>query len=48
MRGRPVSQIPIQQNTRGLRIINASAMEKNGVKLRPELIRGARVVSEKN
>lgn len=44
LRGRPVSQIPIQQNSRGLRIINASAMDRNGVKLRPELIRGARVV----
>lgn len=47
MQGKPVSAIPVARNVRGQRIINVSAMEANGITLRPLDIRGATLVRER-
>jgi len=47
MQGKAVSAIPVMRNVRGQRVINVSAMEANGVTLRPLDIRGATLVREK-
>ncbi len=44
MNGTPVSEIPITQNQKGKRIINATVMKALGIKPRPEILRGAKLV----
>jgi len=44
MQGTPVSDIPVTQNQKGKRIINATVMKALGVKARPEILRGAELV----
>lgn len=47
MQGKAVSAIPVTRNVRGQRIINVSAIEANGIALRPLDIRGATLVRER-
>ena len=44
MQGTPVKDIPVITNTKGQRIINVSALEKNNIKLKPLVMRGAILV----
>lgn len=44
MKGRAVSDIPMIQNQRGERIINATMIRSMGLKIRPEILRGAQLV----
>ncbi|WP_028470954.1 ABC transporter substrate-binding protein [Neptunomonas japonica] len=46
MQGTLVEQIPVVTNTKGQRVINVSALEKNKVPLKPLLLRGAALVSQ--
>jgi ABC-type uncharacterized transport system substrate-binding protein len=46
MQGTPVEQIPVVTNTKGQRVINVSALEKNQVPLKPLLLRGAALVRQ--
>ena len=48
MRGEPVSSIEIVRNVRGQRVINVTAMEAAGVEIRPQVLRGATLVRERN
>jgi ABC-type uncharacterized transport system substrate-binding protein len=48
MRGEPVSSIEIVRNVRGQRVINVTAMEAAGVEIRPQVLRGAALVRERN
>ncbi|MDM8539139.1 ABC transporter substrate binding protein, partial [Desulfobacterales bacterium HSG17] len=44
MQGILVSDIPVTMNHKGKRIINATIMQSLGIKLRPEILRGAELV----
>ena len=44
MRGTPVSQIPVETNHKGKRVINAATMRALGIEPRPEILRGAELV----
>lgn len=44
LNGTPLSEIPITQNHKGKRIINATVMKALGIKPRPEILRGAELV----
>ena len=44
MQGKPVSEIPITRNYRGKRIINVTAMEAFGIKPKPIVFLGAKLV----
>ncbi len=48
MRGAPVASIPIVRNVRGQRVINVTAMEAAGIEIRPQVLRGATLVRERN
>lgn len=48
MRGEPVASIPITRNVRGQRVINVTAMETAGIEIRPQVLRGATLVRERN
>jgi ABC-type uncharacterized transport system substrate-binding protein len=48
MRGTPVAAIPIVRNVRGQRVINVTAMEAAGIEIRPQVLRGAALVRERN
>ncbi|WP_186441320.1 ABC transporter substrate-binding protein [Desulfamplus magnetovallimortis] len=44
IKGTPLSLLPITQNYKGKRIINATVMKALGIKPRPEILRGAELV----
>jgi ABC-type uncharacterized transport system substrate-binding protein len=46
MRGKPVSAIPVTQNSRGQRIINITALERHGIVPKPTVLRGATLVKQ--
>jgi ABC-type uncharacterized transport system substrate-binding protein len=48
MRGEAVSAIPVTRNVRGQRVINVTAMEAAGIEIRPQVLRGATLVRERN
>jgi ABC-type uncharacterized transport system substrate-binding protein len=48
MRGEPVSSIAVTRNVRGQRVINVTAIEAAGVEIRPQVLRGATLVRERN
>ena len=48
MRGKAVSSIPLTQNSRGQRIINATALEKHGILPKPIVLRGARLIRQQH
>jgi ABC-type uncharacterized transport system substrate-binding protein len=46
MQGKPVSTLPVTQNSRGQRIINVTALERHGIVPRPTVLRGATLVRQ--
>jgi ABC-type uncharacterized transport system substrate-binding protein len=44
MQGTPVSEIPITQNHKGRRVINATVMKSLGITPKPEILRGSELV----
>ena len=46
MRGKPVGEIPVTRNSRGQRIINVTALERQGIVPKPTVLRGATLVKQ--
>lgn len=46
MRGKAVSSLPVTKNSRGQRVINVTALERNGIVPKPTVLRGATLVRQ--
>lgn len=46
LRGKPAGSIPVTQNSRGQRVINITALERQGIVPKPTVLRGAALVRQ--
>jgi ABC-type uncharacterized transport system substrate-binding protein len=46
LRGKPAGRIPVTQNSRGQRVINITALERQGIVPKPTVLRGAALVRQ--
>ena len=46
MRGKAVGSIAVTQNSRGQRVINVTALERQGIMPQPSVLRGAALVKQ--